>query len=201
MKIELTIMKLLIFCSLLCSSDTVAAVSIVDQKAQPKLFSCILGEGVFNDIVAITLYIAIVSLQGQEFTVNTMWLLAQQFAIVGAISILIGGFFGFVSTLAFKSLRFLTRSVVCETFIMFSVGLMSYFVASLTELKGITMSGIISLLSCGVIQAHYCWYNLSPQGQSTTVVTFAFMGQTAEAAVYSQIAISLYFTIPKWWSF
>jgi NhaP-type Na+/H+ or K+/H+ antiporter len=27
------------------------------------------------------------------------------------------------------------------------------------------------------------------------------MGQTAEAAVYSQIAISLYFTIPKWWSF
>lgn len=26
------------------------------------------------------------------------------------------------------------------------------------------------------------------------------MGETAEAAVYSQVAISLYFTIPKWWS-
>lgn len=60
--VTMTLMKILIFSALLCSSDTVAAVSIVDFKSQPKLFSCILGEGVFNDIVAITLYVAIVSL-------------------------------------------------------------------------------------------------------------------------------------------
>jgi NhaP-type Na+/H+ or K+/H+ antiporter len=60
--VQMSNIKLLIFSALLCSSDTVAAVSIVDFKAQPKLFSCILGEGVFNDIVAITLYISIVSL-------------------------------------------------------------------------------------------------------------------------------------------
>jgi NhaP-type Na+/H+ or K+/H+ antiporter len=160
----MTGMKILIFSALLCSSDTVAAVSIVDFKSQPKLFSCILGEGVFNDIVAITLYVAIVSLQGKEFSPSTLWLLSEQFAVVGLISIVIGAFFGFASTLCFKSARFLNRSVVTETFLMFAIGMLSYFSASLIEIKGIAMSGIISLLSCGVIQAHYCWYNLSPQG-------------------------------------
>lgn len=126
--------------------------------------------------MAITLYISIVSLQGKEFSLETLWLLTEQFAVVGLISIIIGAVFGFLSTLAFKSLRFLTRKVVVETFLMFATGLVAYFVAAATEIKGIAMSGIISLLSCGVIQAHYCWYNLSPQGQNTTSVTFAFMG-------------------------
>ena len=27
------------------------------------------------------------------------------------------------------------------------------------------------------------------------------MGSTAEAAVYSQVGISLFFVIPRWWSF
>jgi NhaP-type Na+/H+ or K+/H+ antiporter len=76
-KIEMPIMKMLIFSALICSSDTVAAVSIVDYGAQPKLFSCILGEGVFNDIVAITLYVAMLSLQGKEFSGQTLWLLTM----------------------------------------------------------------------------------------------------------------------------
>jgi NhaP-type Na+/H+ or K+/H+ antiporter len=42
---------------------------------------------------------------------------------------------------------------------------------------------------------------LSPQGKSTTSVTFAFLGHTAEAAIYSYVGISLYSTIPGWWSF
>ena len=54
--VSIPIMHLLLFTSLLCSSDVVAAVSIVDEKAQPKLYSCIFGEGVINDIVSIVLF-------------------------------------------------------------------------------------------------------------------------------------------------
>jgi sodium/hydrogen exchanger-like protein 6/7/sodium/hydrogen exchanger 8 len=61
-KVELSIMQILVFCSLLCSSDVVAAVSIVDFEAQPKLFSCIFGEGVTNDIVSIIMFNAVMSL-------------------------------------------------------------------------------------------------------------------------------------------
>ena len=62
MKIELPIMKMLLFTALLCSSDVVAAVSIVSYEAQPKLFSCVFGEGVFNDIVSIILFNTVESL-------------------------------------------------------------------------------------------------------------------------------------------
>jgi NhaP-type Na+/H+ or K+/H+ antiporter len=101
----------------------------------------------------------------------------------------------------FKHMRFLNASVITETFIMFAMALMSYFVSTMTVILGLEMSGIISLLICGIVQAHYAWFNLSPQGKQTTSVTFQFLGMAAEAAVYSYIGISLYFTIPSWWSF
>ena len=53
---SLTIMEVLLYAALLCSSDVVAAVSIVDYSQQPKLFSCIFGEGVINDAVSIILF-------------------------------------------------------------------------------------------------------------------------------------------------
>lgn len=60
--IDIDIMRLLLFTALLCSSDVVAAVSIVSYEAQPKLYSCVFGEGVFNDIVSIILFNTVESL-------------------------------------------------------------------------------------------------------------------------------------------
>jgi NhaP-type Na+/H+ or K+/H+ antiporter len=60
--VKLDLLPLMLFTSLLCSSDVVAAVSIVDYHEQPKLYSCIFGEGVFNDIVSIILFNTVNSL-------------------------------------------------------------------------------------------------------------------------------------------
>jgi NhaP-type Na+/H+ or K+/H+ antiporter len=43
-------------CSLLCSSDVVAAIACVKYEDQPKLFSVLFGEGVTNDAVSIILF-------------------------------------------------------------------------------------------------------------------------------------------------
>ena len=59
---------MLLFTSLLCSSDVVAAVSIVNYEAQPKLYSCIFGEGVFNDIVSIIIFNTVMHLILQDKT-------------------------------------------------------------------------------------------------------------------------------------
>ena len=63
------------------------------------------------------------------------------------------------------------------------------------------MSGVMALLTCSIIDSHYTWYNLSPQGKSTSTVTIAFMGTFCEASVYSYVGIALYSSIPTWWSF
>jgi len=199
-RIQIPLMQLMLFTSLLCSSDVVAAVSIVDYNAQPKLYSCIFGEGVFNDIVSIVLFNTVEALQGSDFTTMTPLIIFGQFISLGVVSIGIGIFFGFVTSLMFKHLRMLTVSAVTETFIIIAMGFLAYFTAQIIVILHLDMSGIIAMLTYAIIQSHYTWYNLSPQGKSTTVVTFAFLGQTAEAAVYSYVGISLFSTIPGYWS-
>ena len=122
-------MKLLLFTSLLCSSDVVAAVSIIDYASQPKLYSCIFGEGVFNDIVSIVLFNTVVELQSVKFSVMTPLVILGQFIALAVVSITIGVIFGMLTSLMFKHMRFLTSSAVTETFIMIAMGFGGYFVA------------------------------------------------------------------------
>jgi len=53
---EMDSIQIIYICSILCSSDIIAAVTLVKFEDQPKLFSTILGEGLFNDAVAIILF-------------------------------------------------------------------------------------------------------------------------------------------------
>ena len=155
-------MKILLFSALLCSSDVVAAVSIVSYKEQPKLYSCIFGEGVFNDIVSIILFNTVMQLQSVVPQWYTPFIILGQFIMLGVVSLSIGIIFGFLSSFIFKYCRFLTVNAITETFIIFALSMVAYFTSSLTVIAGIEMSGIISLLTCGIIQSHYTWYNLSP---------------------------------------
>lgn len=50
------IIEIMLICSILCSSDIIAAMSIIKFDEQPHIFSIILGEGLFNDVVVIVLY-------------------------------------------------------------------------------------------------------------------------------------------------
>jgi NhaP-type Na+/H+ or K+/H+ antiporter len=45
--------------SVLCATDTVAALTIVKEKSYPTLNSILFGEGVVNDAVAILLFHAV----------------------------------------------------------------------------------------------------------------------------------------------
>lgn len=152
---------MLLFTSLLCSSDVVAAVSIVSYEAQPKLFSCVFGEGVFNDIVSIILFNTVQSLQSVQFQWFTPFVIVVQFVLLGIISISMGLLFGAICCLALKGLRFLTISPIIETFMIFAFSLCSYFLTELITINGLEMSGIIALLTCAIFNAHYTYYNIS----------------------------------------
>jgi len=199
--IEIPFMNVLMFTALICSSDVVAAVSIVDFSEQPKLYSCIFGEGIVNDIVSIVLFNTVEHLQETKFTRSTPWLILGEFACLAIVSILIGAAFGFACCLMFKHFYFLTTSVITETFLMTTFGLLAYFTSNGTVILGVEMSGIISMLVFAIIQGHYTWYNLSPQGKATTSVTYEFLGRACEALVYSYVGLSLYSCLPGFWSF
>jgi len=136
----------------------IAAISMISYNDQPKLFSIIYGEGVFNDIVSIILFNTVQGFKENfEFTAKTPFLIMGRFFLLAVYSVSIGIVGGMLSSLMFKWFRFLTHSAITETMIIFIMSLMTYYMSEALEL-----SGMISLLTTGVCMAHYTWYNLSP---------------------------------------
>ena len=74
----------------------------------------------------------------------------------------------------------------------------SYFAYVSSEL--LALSGIISLLTCAVIQAKYSWFNLSTQGRNASVVIFEFLGLIATGFVFSYLGLTFWFYEQYRWS-
>lgn len=157
-----TMEEILLLSSLMCSSDVVAAVSIIKFEEQPKLFSMVFGEGITNDAVSIILFNAVYqhTSQHEEMTWASPFMIGWDFIKLAFNSMFVGLIFALGAAFLFKQLRFLTHSPVHETLLVFATGYLAYMVSELFEL-----SGIITLLSSGISLAHYAWYNLSPQSK------------------------------------
>lgn len=76
--------------------------------------------------------------------------------MLGFASIAIGLIYGIIASILFKNMRSLTLSSTVECLTIFLIAYMAYVTAELAA-----MSGIIALLTSGVVMAHYAWYSLS----------------------------------------
>jgi len=156
LKLENT--EIVLMSSLLCSSDVIAAVSLVSFKKEPALFSIIFGEGITNDAVSIILFNTVLQYtqKNQEFTAMSPLKITGNFMLLGLVSILIGIFFGLLSAFILKHIRAYSGNPVGEVMALFCIAYMSYVISEITK-----NSGIITLLVAGIIMSHYTWYNLS----------------------------------------
>jgi sodium/hydrogen exchanger-like protein 6/7 len=98
-------------------------------------------------------------------------------------------------------MRFLTVSSIKETLLIFSFGYLAYSTGEIAH-----MSGIITLLTSGIVMAHYGWYNLSPQGKHVSCTALQVIGFGFEAFVFAYLGLSFFsyadLTIFPWsWSF
>lgn len=66
-------------------------------------------------------------------------------------------------SLLFKNFRFLVNNEITQVAITYLFGILSYVIAETLD-----MSGVITVLVCGVMLAHYNFYNLTPGGMHTT---------------------------------
>lgn len=48
--------EVLLFSAVISATDTVAALTFVKEKTEPKLFAVLFGEGVLNDAICIVIY-------------------------------------------------------------------------------------------------------------------------------------------------
>lgn len=177
-------------CSLLCSSDVIAAVSLVSYDKEPALYSIIFGEGITNDAVSIILFNTVMRYTGSnsnKIDWTTPVSITYMFTMLGFWSLIIGILFGLISSWLLKKYRAFSKNPITETTIIFCIGYIAYIVSEFTE-----NSGIISLLTCGITMSHYTWFNLSPQGKHASYIVFEFLGFGMEGFVFIYLGVTLF---------
>jgi NhaP-type Na+/H+ or K+/H+ antiporter len=196
--LELSNSEILLMCSLLCSSDVIAAISLISYDEQPKLFSIVFGEGIMNDAVSIILFNTVMKYVSGDNHINWQTPLAilLDFIMLAGSSLLVGVIFGLISATLHKKWRAFSNNPVSECLMIFCFGYLAYLVSEVVK-----ASGIISLLTSGIIMAHYTWFNLSPQGKQSSFIIFQFLGFILEAFVFSYLGLTFFSYSELMWSF
>jgi len=160
---KLDIYSVCYMCSILTGSDIIAFVTLVKFEEYPNLFSIVLGEGLYNDVVVIILYESMKEIaQSDEegkglHPVYTPLKAVGDFFKISIGSIMIGAVAGLFATIMTKKLRFISHSAVFETTLLIAWAMFAYLLSEL-----LSLSAICSLLICSLFYSHYTWYNLSP---------------------------------------
>lgn len=150
-------------CAILTGSDIIAFVTLVKFEEYPSLFSIVLGEGLYNDVMVIILYETMKEVSENTTDENhglgykTPFIVMLSFIKITICSVFIGLAFGVICTLMTKHLRFISQSAVFESTLLISWALCGYMLSEMLHL-----SAICSLLVSAIVYSHYTWYNLSP---------------------------------------
>lgn len=177
----------------MCSSDVVAAVSLVSYEKDPDLYSVVFGEGITNDAVSIILFTTVYRYTSGNKDNNNkvggtmLFDITKDFSVLGFNSLLIGIVYAILSAYILKRFRVFSKKPIAEVMMIFCIGYLAYVTAELSE-----NSGIITLLTVGIVMGHYTWFNLSPMGKTASYLVFEFLGYTMEAFVFGYLGLTFF---------
>ncbi|XP_050698338.1 sodium/hydrogen exchanger 2-like isoform X4 [Eriocheir sinensis] len=183
--INFTFMEGLVFSSLISAVDPVAVLAIFQELGVNKdLYFLVFGESLLNDGMTVVVYSTMTSFMSMEEVTGVQYVLAVvAFMVVVFGGLFIGVIFGCVTALVTKST---TDVRVVEPLALLGLSYLSYLTAELFH-----FSGIISLIVCGLIQAHYAFQNIS-QKSYTCVKYFTKMASaTSDTVIFMFLGMVL----------
>ncbi|KAF7543542.1 hypothetical protein G7046_g9977 [Stylonectria norvegica] len=174
----------------LSATDPVTILAIFNTyKVDPKLYTIIFGESILNDAIAIVIFET-----AQRYTkgeVSSYGLLSffegtGIFLLVFFGSMLIGVVVGVATALLLK-FTYVRRFPKIESCLVFLISYATYFFS-----HGLHMSGIVSLLFCGITLKHYAYFNMSRRTQLTTKFIFQVLAQLSENFIFIYLGLALF---------
>jgi len=175
---------------LISATDPVTVLAVFQALGvKIDLFSMVFGESVLNDAVAIVLSRTLLSFNNPENPVDAEHILGagKLFLIIFVGSLLIGAVGGILSSLTFKllDLRHHDEMLYMEAALSFVFPWCAYFVAEASEL-----SGIVSIMSCGMVMATYTRPNFSPRAVRLTARAYKVVALIAETFVFVYLGMA-----------
>ena len=191
------------FGSIISATDPVSVLAIFNELGvDVDLHALILGESVLNDAVAIVLSGAVISYAKDSLVGNGNEGLAVLNAMLRFFEVFSGAFAIGTSTALVTAL--LTKFTKIKDFPLLESSLfllMSY--STFLAAEAASFTGIVALLFCGIFQAHYTYYNLSTQSQSSLHHITELLSFLAENFCFVQIGVTIFtFSKHHWdWAF
>ncbi|KAI9784960.1 MAG: monovalent cation:H+ antiporter, CPA1 (nhx1) [Geoglossum umbratile] len=177
----------------LSATDPVTILAIFNTyKVDPKLYTIIFGESILNDAIAIVIFETAQrykeggSLRGKRLTIFSLFEGIGIFFLVFIVSLLIGVVVGIGTALGLKY-TLVRRYPKIESCLIILIAYSSYFFSN-----GCHMSGIVSLLFCGITLKHYAYYNMSRRTQLTTKYLFQVLAQLSENFIFIYLGLTLF---------
>ena len=188
--VHFSVTEILLFASVISATDTIAALTFINEDKEPKLFAILFGEGVVNDAVCIVLYRILreFTLSGNEFTSSTPLMMFSKFLSLAFYSFVIGLLMGCICAYMLK--YFLTKQIKLNRTQEISIILFFSFI-SYTFSEELGLSPIVTLLFTGIFISNYAFYNLSFQAREESSVVSRMMSNIAEAFVFTYLGLTL----------
>ncbi|OAX77927.1 sodium/hydrogen exchanger 3 [Emergomyces africanus] len=179
----------------LSATDPVTILAIFNvYKVEPKLYTVIFGESILNDAIAIVLFETAQRYKpgsaAGSLTLLSLFEAVGVFLLVFFGSLVIGVAVGMLTALGLKYTH-VRREPKIESCLIVLIAYASYFFST-----GVHMSGIVSLLFCGITLKHYAYYNMSRRTQLTTKYLFQVLAQLSENFIFIYLGLDL-FTEPN----
>ena len=189
----LTISEAFAFGALISATDPVSVLSIMkDLGADKILYTLIFGESIFNDAVTIALYRTIIIIKDAESSFAAILSSAGMFVVIFGGSFLIGAAVALTVSYILKRSETVTNRADLEATAVVFGPWVSYLVS-----EGFTLSGIVSILFCGIFMARYTFPNLSETTQSMVSKAYAAIAHAAETIVFLFLGMGLFsFNLP-----
>ena len=178
---------ILLFASVIASTDTVAAMTFIKEDQMPKLFSVLFGEGVLNDAVCIVLYRILLNFdfENSKFNFWTILSVVGSFLMMFFFSCFIGIGSGLLCSFLLKILKPVHLNRVQETSLIIFFAFLTYLITEMVH-----FSPIISLLFCGIFMSHYAFYNLSFQAREESSIVSKILSNIAEGFVFTYLGLT-----------
>ncbi|KIK25225.1 hypothetical protein PISMIDRAFT_97249, partial [Pisolithus microcarpus 441] len=190
--LDVSLLECLIFGSTLSATDPVTILSIFHQyKVDPKLYTIIFGESLLNDAVSIVMYETLSQFHGTEIYLSSIFHGIGIFLLSFSVSMALGVIFGLAMSLTLKHSS-LNLYPSIESCLVALCAYTCYFFSN-----GLSMSGIVSLLFCGITLKHYAYHTMSHKTQRTTKYIFSTLAQLSENFIFIYLGLSLFTSPPS----
>ena len=199
-----TFVDCLYFGAIISSTDTVTILAFFNHLNSnvEHLYALVLGESVLSDAVVIVL-VRSIDLFEQDLALNlntdqSLLLSAvhalKHFFTIFSLSVLVGFLVGILNALLTKFTK-LKDFYLLESSLFVLMSYSAFLISELMEL-----SGIVTILFCGIFQSHYNYSNLSPQTQEISKKFTELLSFLAENFIFTYLGVSMFIYPQHRWS-